>query len=122
MSSAVYRGYHGRAGGGLVTVERRGITRELRQYVRHSPCGFSWGYDGSGPSELARCILIDHFGLHDAAEHDPHLDPPVDYLRFRAECVAQWTWPSEPGSEPTWLFSGRMIEEWIALHARSDAA
>jgi hypothetical protein len=32
----------------------------LTHHVKHSPTGFSWGYGGSGPAELARCILIDH--------------------------------------------------------------
>lgn len=35
----------------------------LPHVVKHSPSGFSWGYAGSGPSELARCILIDHLGV-----------------------------------------------------------
>lgn len=26
----------------------------------HSPCGFAWGYTGSGPSQLALAILCDH--------------------------------------------------------------
>ena len=34
----------------------------LHHHVRHSPDGFQWGYGGSGPSEAARCILIDYFG------------------------------------------------------------
>lgn len=34
----------------------------LRHVVRHSPDGFAWGYAGSGPSELARCLLIDVLG------------------------------------------------------------
>lgn len=31
----------------------------LKHHVRHSPDGFEFGYGGSGPSELARCILLD---------------------------------------------------------------
>jgi hypothetical protein len=34
----------------------------LRHVVKHSPDGFEWGYTGSGPAELARCILIDALG------------------------------------------------------------
>lgn len=30
----------------------------LTHYIRHSPDGFAWGYAGSGPTELARCLLI----------------------------------------------------------------
>jgi hypothetical protein len=29
---------------------------------KHSPTGFEWGYDGSGPAQLALAILADHFG------------------------------------------------------------
>ncbi len=32
---------------------------ELRQ---HSTSGFEWGYEGSGPRQLALAILADHFG------------------------------------------------------------
>ena len=29
--------------------------------VNHSPTGFSWGYTGSGPAQLALAILLDRF-------------------------------------------------------------
>ncbi len=29
--------------------------------ANHSPDGFSWGYGGSGPAQLALAILADHF-------------------------------------------------------------
>lgn len=29
--------------------------------VNHSPTGFCWGYNGSGPAQLALAILLDHF-------------------------------------------------------------
>src|SRR5512135_81505 len=32
---------------------------ELRHLVKHSPTGFSWGYGGSGPADLALSILRD---------------------------------------------------------------
>lgn len=34
----------------------------LRHVVKHSPAGFEWGYEGSGPADLARCLLIDVLG------------------------------------------------------------
>jgi hypothetical protein len=34
----------------------------LAHSTRHSPTGFNWGYAGSGPAELARCLLIDYLG------------------------------------------------------------
>jgi Family of unknown function (DUF6166) len=29
--------------------------------VNHSPTGFCWGYNGSGPAQLSLAILLDHF-------------------------------------------------------------
>jgi hypothetical protein len=34
----------------------------LPHLVKHSPDGFSWGYGGSGPADLARSLLADHLG------------------------------------------------------------
>jgi hypothetical protein len=41
---------------------RTGWGEPLRHVVKHSPAGFEWGYEGSGPAELARCLLIDVLG------------------------------------------------------------
>ena len=30
--------------------------------ARYSPDGFEWGYNGSGPAQLAVALLCDHFG------------------------------------------------------------
>jgi hypothetical protein len=35
----------------------------------HSPDGFSWGYAGSGPAQLALAILCDHLNNDDLAQH-----------------------------------------------------
>ena len=32
------------------------------EIVNHSPCGFEYGYFGSGPAQLALAILVNHFG------------------------------------------------------------
>jgi hypothetical protein len=62
MSRACNRTYVGCAGsfpGRVLVRGADGSERTLAHYVRHSPDGFSWGYGGSGPSDLARCILLD---------------------------------------------------------------
>jgi hypothetical protein len=59
----VYKGGRMPSGRTYVTVHEEGKpVRQLKHFVRHSPDGFEWGYGGSGPAELARCILLDHFG------------------------------------------------------------
>lgn len=42
--------------------EAMGVELPLRlDLVNHSPTGFSWGYGGSGPAQLALAILADYF-------------------------------------------------------------
>ncbi|NTY62141.1 DUF6166 domain-containing protein [Mycolicibacterium sphagni] len=56
--------YRGHTDGSTVTIERPGAHGAVRlpHYVKHSPTGFSWGYAGSGPADLARSLLIDALG------------------------------------------------------------
>jgi len=51
--------------GAFVTVTRSGRTKLLDPRYdlwNHSPTGFTWGYAGSGPAQLALAILADYFG------------------------------------------------------------
>jgi len=61
---AVYTGVAplARGGPGVVYVERDGVRSHLTHRSKHSPTGFMWGYGDSGPADLARSILFDHFG------------------------------------------------------------
>src|SRR6476659_132959 len=59
-----YAGHH-TAQGTLVTVTRSGRTKPLDpgyDLGSNSPTEFSWGYNGSGPAQLALAILTDYFG------------------------------------------------------------
>lgn len=38
-----------------------------QRLINHSPCGFEWGYDGSGPAQLALAILLDFLGDEEMA-------------------------------------------------------
>lgn len=86
--------------------------------VHHSPSGFEWGYGGSGPADLALCLLEDALIRMDYA--DPY--PPVDCYRGRCTSLAwrlhqSFKWaviallPHEGGSVPF-----RVVASWIALH------
>jgi hypothetical protein len=69
--------------------ERGTIVEPLRHVRKHSPDGFAWGYEGSGPAELARCLLIDAFGV----TVDDYGDAPIvdrAYQDFKREVVAGW--------------------------------
>ena len=59
-----YAGHH-IAQGTLVTVTRSGRSRPLDTSYdlgNNSSTDFSWGYNGSGPAQLALAILTDYFG------------------------------------------------------------
>jgi hypothetical protein len=67
-----------------------GDVYELAHHKRHSPDGFEWGYEGSGPAELARCILIDYLDMHEQAENATLWDrvPPLNYQEFKRKFIA----------------------------------
>lgn len=109
----IYRGSR-RNGGTKVTVQPEGEVRviPLRHYVRHSPDGFEWGYGGSGPAELARCILIDHFGLTEEQVNDErgeHL--PVSYQDFKFDVIARLP------RDGTWAITAAEIDAWASKWA-----
>lgn len=101
---SIYRGYSEDDGSamGPETVfvqDEQGTVTRLKHEVRHSPDGFSWGYGGSGPADLARSILADHLG---------YVPPPAVYQEFKRHYVARW----EQGRP--WQLSSVEIEDWLA--------
>lgn len=108
---AVMKLYRGGNEGGhagsphLVTIEEVGQVHMLAHRVHHSPTGFSWGYAGSGPADLARSLLWDLLG----AEPTPSL-----YQDFKFDVVSRWP---QSGS---WVMSQRelatWVENWRTLH------
>lgn len=84
----------------VYVTDRPGNGGPLEHHIRHSPDGFSWGYSGSGPAELAMCILWDYFGA------EPHA---VLYQKFKEDCVAKW------GHED-WTLSSDAIVSWLRLN------
>jgi hypothetical protein len=102
-----YRGYNEgghSASAHLVTVSRDvppGVqTHEelLEHRVRHSPTGFSWGYAGSGPADLARSILWDFLGNEPA---------PWLYQAFKFAFVAKWP------QDSSWALTAEEIRKWL---------
>ena len=68
-----------RTGGTTVMVDGEPLAArtDLRNFQAD---GFEWGYEGSGPSQLAFAILVDHMGAEGAFEH---------YRRFVRDVVAE---------------------------------
>ena len=95
------------AGVGTYVADERGIPRSLWHHVYHSPDGFSWGYGGSGPSELARCILWDYLGR----EPEPAL-----YHAFKDEFVA-----TQPQGGP-FRVEGQAIASWLKAKKAVDSS
>jgi hypothetical protein len=64
----------------------------------HSTTGFSWGYLGSGPAQLALALLYDATGDERVALqwHQP----------FKEEFVAKW--------DRQWQITSKEIKDWIA--------
>ena len=61
MTEKIYRGMPG-DDAEIWVIPAAGQPYLLKHVVFHSPTGFSWGYGGSGPADLALSILADHLG------------------------------------------------------------
>src|SRR5579864_8490690 len=59
LTSMHISGYYDGSGHGIVSIDGRPLSPAPSQKVwNHSPCGFAWGYGGSGPAQLALAILL----------------------------------------------------------------
>jgi hypothetical protein len=89
--------------------------RPIIHHVRHSPSGFESGYEGSGPAELARCLLIDRFGAHERAD-DRDSDPlPVSYQQFKREFIAR-----VPQNVREFQIDAGAIDAWVRSQPDRD--
>lgn len=82
-----------------------GVRASLKHLVRHSPDGFEIGYAGSGPTELARCILLCQL------ERSPEAGRDIDrhaYQLFRDTFLADPHWRDGR------VLTARAIEDWVA--------
>lgn len=80
------------------TVTAEGVPLDPRtDLLNHSPCGFAWGYGGSGPSQLALAILADHFGEEFAMEH---------HQRFKTDLLEGIP------RHKDWLFDSALLDQW----------
>jgi len=99
----------------VIDMRKRKRVRTLRHIPFHSPDGFAWGYQGSGPADLALTILVDY-----CRERPPRTGWlagekfsrwPVDsrafthHQYFKREVVAQF------GDE--WELAGLQIDAWL---------
>ena len=92
--------YAGSCENGTEVVTVNGTTLDPRfDLVTHSPTGFSWGYGGSGPAQLAIAILADCVGPTGAKRF---------YQDFKWQVVCHWVL-----HEP-WTITEAEIRAWVA--------
>jgi Family of unknown function (DUF6166) len=97
-SFKLYEGVIDKRGDTTVLVNGRPLplTPSLK-LMAHSPSGFSWGYHGSGPSQLALAILYDYYG---DSKKSLRL-----YQHFKEATVALWP------SEEAWTLTSNQLKE-----------
>ena len=93
----LYEGFS-KSGTVLVNGERLNPQNTI---FNHSPTGFSWGYAGSGPAQLALAIMVHEFG-GDLNEH------PLPYQAFKDEFIANL----DEGED--FSFTSDDVLEWLA--------
>ena len=92
------------AGEQYVTVNGKPLP-ECQHVYNHSPDGFSWGYLGSGCSQLALAIMVDHF------KGDNNRALRI-YQNFKFDFISKW------GDE--WELTSNEIEDWLNVNEKSQ--
>jgi len=86
-----------------VFIDNKELFPEKSQNVcNHSPDGFMWGYNGSGPAQLALAILLEFIPDEKVVIHL--------YQTFKADIVANC--PQKQNFEITFQY----IQRWIDKH------
>lgn len=73
----------------------------------HSPDGFAWGYEGSGPAQLALAILLDYTGDEDVSLRH--------YQEFKRALIA-----ALPRETRDWTLGAEQIEQFLTVHHKTD--
>lgn len=75
----------------------------------HSPTGFSWGYNGSGPSQLAYAILRSYFVISEKLSIPEAVRKAKNlHMRFKRDFVAKWDMDGE------WTLESDKVGEWVS--------
>ena len=77
--------------------------------VNHSPTGPEWGYDGSGPAQLALAILMDFFG------DDKRQMVEEVYQSFKRDVIAKLP-------KGTWEITDQAIIGWYKSFLKEEMA
>lgn len=85
----------------LITVTDADGARPLYHHAEHSPTGYSWGYGGSGPHDLARSILYDRLG---------YVPSPHICTRFVTDIIRKL-----PGD---FTLTYKQVDHWIDTHGQ----
>lgn len=83
------------------------LAKPLVHSPQHSPTGMNWGYQGSGPADLALAILLDYLNETPTPDEMSMGKPLAWRLHqlFKREFVAGWG--------DTWEISGEQIDAWL---------
>jgi len=96
----VYKGKRLNAGNGGQLVLRNGrrlLPKASQIIVNHSPSGFNWGYEGSGPAQLALALLYN-------VTQDKVMALRY-YQDFKKDRVSLW--------RDTWVITDSNIHAWL---------
>lgn len=108
----VIEGIREKVGETKVTLNGKPLSLHL-DLVNHSPTGFEWGYGGSGPSQLAFCIVYEFCKrvLKYPSRKEKHLD--VNFIiASRVSQYFKWQFLANLKSD-TFIFKQEDIETFI---------
>jgi hypothetical protein len=108
MTKKIYRGIPG-DNAQIWVVPAAGKPYLLKHIVFHSPTGFSWGYGGSGPADLALSILADQLG-ENPTEDDLYWGRPYCWQLHQS---FKWDFIAKLPFGEAFELSDTQIESWL---------
>jgi hypothetical protein len=89
---------------GTMKIGQRELPLHLEIY-NHSPTGFSWGYNGSGPAQTALAICYDHILYQTGGDREIARERALDiHQRFKTMVVALWD------KDQNWVITSDVVE------------
>lgn len=96
--------------GKCLVIKDNGQMLKMRlDIANHSPTGPEWGFEGSGPAQLALAILMDHFG------DEKRAFVTEVYQQFKRDVIAKL-------GKDEWTLTAHDIEAWYDQFRGQDTA
>lgn len=119
--------YYGRLtdeGNFLVTIHKdRRRVATLPHHKHHSTAGYSWGYLGSGPADLALALMVNYYKRRgDKVTRKVRVfEGEVDYRAFQFHQALKFGVVSKIPHDTAWVLTYDELDTWVRAQEQAKA-